>query len=152
MPYLCACGTFFAWHKCAAEDTFMTYGAFCGASDQTLMMSRTPVRMMDDDQLYLSAQYMRSSEMSAEQRLINYYWLRQNENNTIRGGKALAKVLRFSLLTYIRNDRSDQFGNASVFEDDEDVLERHLFNSQWGEYKLGFSGSKVSLNMHLEFH
>ncbi len=84
-------------------------GDFAGvgmpADHDVARMRIVPVRMMDDETLFLAAQNAREASMSPAQRLLNNRWLLADRERAHVGGAALRQVLKRALGDYWRARR-----------------------------------------------
>ncbi|WNO11094.1 hypothetical protein [Teredinibacter sp. KSP-S5-2] len=60
----------------------------------------TPIRMMDNETLFLSAAAEKDSSMSLSQKLANNRWLANTHGNNYSGTEALRKFLKLSVDSY----------------------------------------------------
>lgn len=88
--------------KCLADPFVERDWQFESHYHQPREMSLTPVRMMDDETLFLAAEAERNRAMNTTQRLINNHWLIENKYNTYSGGAAIGKLLRMTLAEFWR--------------------------------------------------
>jgi hypothetical protein len=103
----------------------------------------TPIRQLEGDALFLSAAALREQVMTAEQRLLNQFWLNDTATTRIQGGRVWSRLLRYSL-KQIQAQRvsSDPVERLA----DDDSLEAG--NS---EYHLRLSGDNIRLVVHYSF-
>lgn len=127
-----------------ADDRF---GAFCGARDEIRRLRENPVSTMDDTELFLAAQAIRTRRMSATARAMNYYWLHQDADNTVRGAKALGKLLRLGALKILRKPGNDQENESDSPPD----FTLNAFSVGEGDYSVRASSDSVAFHFELIF-
>lgn len=119
------------------------------SSGRTTSSLSSSDREMDNNSLLRSAEQLRNTEMSAEQRALNYQWLQQHQGDDDPqvGGKVLQTLMKMGFKTYwegtrINLDSNDEAlpnsdGNGKVTDDI--------------DYKIRMSGDKIKLSFEYEF-
>lgn len=128
------------------------YGAFCGAKNEMRLLKPTPVTALEDAELFLAADAIRTRHMSAEQRMFNYYWIQQEEHNTSIGSRAVSKILRLGAFKFWRT-QGFELNNAWAQPDaiDDLGLELRAFSLGEGNYSVKASSSQLSVHFELIF-
>lgn len=104
-----------------------------------------PVSMMDDESLLASAAVRRNQRMCDSHRLLNNYWLAQNERNTWSGGSAVGRILKlgFRDFWYSHYQSGSQLSYSPQEEEDE--------LSYWGKYAVDLSGDRLLVGVRFHF-
>jgi hypothetical protein len=106
-----------------------------------------PTRLMTDEQLILSARYIRQSACSQSQRLLNNVWLTMEQSKQYEGARALGKVLTLGYFSYRRALTPEEISNPLMPISttlNEDSVITHFEN-----YDLEFSARSVKFSFHL---
>ncbi len=122
------------------------YNAAYDTKDPSTILQVMPVRLMEDDQLIMSAAQIRDQQMPATQRLLNYHWLQQDAHSTIVGAKALSKLLRFSLHQVWQSQENSTFMSAEKFT----TMEWNALLTPFGNYTVKASEKSILLRYHYE--
>lgn len=106
-------------------------------------------RELDNESLIRSAEQLRNTEMSAEQRALNYQWLQMHEDGdgTQVGGRVLQTLMKMGFKTYWEGTRINLDG-------DEQAIPNSDGNGKVTEdidYKIRMSGDKIKLSFEYEF-
>lgn len=107
----------------------------------------TPIRLMDTETLFRSADAERDTRMSLAQKLLNNRWLAGNSNNTYSGGSALGKYLRMSFREYLRSQKPTYVGRpleqkkANIYAEFTDI----------DNYELRITEEKVKFEFEYNF-
>lgn len=120
---------------------------FCGAADQLKKIQFIPVAQMDNEMLFETVSDILNGGMSSEQRLLNYYWLKIDETNTLSGGKALNKLLALTITSY--NENSLHAMGTGTLGDDS--VERSAVMAFVGQYRLRVSTHSVQIGFSKRF-
>ncbi len=122
------------------------YGATYDIKDPSSTLQVMPVRLMEDDQLMMSAAQIRDQQMPATQRLLNYHWLQHDNHSTIVGAKALSKLLRFSLNQVWQNQENTPFADIERFT----MMEWNALLTPFGNYTVKASEKSILLRYQYE--
>lgn len=104
---------------------------------------------MTNDQLLQAAQYIRSDNMSAQQRALNHQWLEQEHyNQELRlGNKVVSKIFKMGFKTYWNGVRNKHYSSSTVIPDGDGKGKL----TQDVDYKLRLSDDKVRLSLQYDF-
>ncbi len=101
-------------------------------------------------QLEAAAEDIRSSDMSSQQRALNYQWLQsydQDQDNISTGGRVLQKLVKMGFRTYWDGVRNKHYSDAKVLPDSNGSGKI----TEEVDYKLRMSDDKVKLTFEYEF-
>ena len=107
-------------------------------------------RSLDNNELLLIANNLRINDMSAGQRVHNYYWI-QGGNDKLTSGKSISKFFLQSFAkAYWNQLRASEFKGLSVIPD-ADGAGSFVINRTDIDYKLRLSGDRIKLMVKLDF-
>ncbi len=106
-----------------------------------------PIRLMDNETLFLSAEAEKDTRMSFAQKLINNRWLAGNSRNTYSGGAALGKYLRMNLRNYWENRKHSSLKKSNAARKPNKYSE--FTNIQ--NYDLRVSDERIKLEFEYKF-
>ncbi len=144
-------------YTCIAEE--VKAPIFCGARDELRILKTVPISQMNNTELLYSAEYLRDRSMSAQQRFFNYYWLKQNNEKMLTGGRAVSRVISRYFSVYFSSDSyfyhqyydnsifaRDYFFDDPVFFDDGARHWHGSLISDFGKYRIRVSPKKFKLS------
>ncbi|SMF08998.1 hypothetical protein SAMN02745866_00663 [Alteromonadaceae bacterium Bs31] len=103
-----------------------------------------PIRLMDNETLFKSAQQQRDGRMCDHKRLLNSQWLLQNDRNTWSGGSAVGKVFRTGFNRFWSAHKGSKKGSVQSYFFDQDM-------TYLGNYAFGASEDKVYVGVKFDF-
>lgn len=116
----------------------------CQSERQAMTLGTRPIRSMDNDLLYLSAEMARNTSMSHAERLANHYWLHESEFNEFGRSRGFTQWLRQGYHVFWRHDTHLP---AHPFYSDDDGFESRLIKTRFGDCKLRYSDQGFMLNL-----
>ena len=136
-----------------ADPSFQRFNALTNTSGVQLHRpngSLTPTRMMSNEQLFLSADALRSKQVSPIQLRANHFWLRSQVGDCYEGSAALRKFLRVTLSNFYPslNHIVEDF---RLNEEDETQRESSFSLKQLDNYSMRLSQRRVSFRFKYEF-
>lgn len=104
---------------------------------------------LSNEALQQSADDIRSSNMSMEQRALNHQWLdyENYEEDTRHGGKVLSTLFKMGFKTYWKGVRQERFSNSNLVPSEEGAGH---FNSDV-DYNLRISGDEMNFTVEMDF-
>ncbi len=105
-------------------------------------------QMMDNEALYQAVADLKNTNASTSHRALNHQWLRahHNQDNFERGGRALSKVVRLGLYSYIEKLKKNKRGLVSSASN---MAEKVAVEDMQYDFKV--SGNKLNLSVKYEF-
>ena len=107
-----------------------------------------PIRLMDDETLFLSAAAQRDHSMSPVNKLLNNRWLLQSSENTYSGPRALRTALRLSVVNVWQSKYGAQEPSRQQSRHNTKPP-RPLFNIS--NYDIDFSEDRMMLGFSFRF-
>ena len=106
-------------------------------------------RHLDNESLLRSAEQLRSTSMSADQRALNHQWLQQDESDdqVQLGGRVLSTLMKMGFKTYWE-------GNRIELDDGDNAMPNSQGNGKFTEdidYKIRMSGDKIKFSFEYDF-
>lgn len=102
-----------------------------------------------NEALQQSAEDIRSSNMSMEQRALNHQWLdyENYEEDTRHGGKVLSTLFKMGFKTYWKGVRQERFSNSNLVptEEGDGNFSRDV------DYNLRISGDEMNFTVEMDF-
>jgi len=105
-------------------------------------------QMMDNEALYQAVADLKNTNASTSHRALNHQWLRShhNQDNFERGGRALSKVVKLGLYSYIEKLKKNKQGLVSSASN---MAEKVAVEDMQYDFKV--SGNKLNLSVKYEF-
>ncbi len=132
------------------KKTGTSNSAFIGARNEMRWLFPVKIQHMTDEQLIYAAEQLVNNTMSANQRILNHYWLSQDTRRTYHGGRAVGKLLRIGWNHYRENTRALAYATRNE-EEPSWFLETGAFLTRWGDYNLRVSNDKMVLKLQSHF-
>ena len=146
---LCVCCT-----PCFAEDFYLAEFEQFGIDQSDFgHLSVTPVRLMDNETLFLAAAAERDNSMGVAQRLINNRWMASNSSNSFTGATALRKFCQVNLLSAFKNSRGEE-QDKTIFGGKlkQGVHKVQSAFTNINNYDLSLSNDSIELTFAYGFH
>ncbi|MGI1678514.1 MAG: hypothetical protein K6L75_07285 [Cellvibrionaceae bacterium] len=109
-------------------------------------------RVLDNNDLFITAQNLRANDMTSSQRGHNYRWIQKNDLDSPRQSKALIrKIFSSALKAYWNQWRQKSLPENSLIPD-ADGKGKLQWQQTDIDYRLKISGNYVKLMFKMEFH
>lgn len=112
-------------------------------SEYTRTHGLTPVSMMDDDLLFLSANNARDLGMSKSQQFANYQWLQSERQHFYIGAAAIRKLFQLSFAKYYPRFKKANAQAQNTSENNQTSPFKDINN-----YQFDVSNDKLMLAFH----
>ncbi len=132
-----------------AEDAMFLPNTLPYSASEDNASTINEVRTLSNLNLAEQARLMRSGEMSAEQRAINYQWLsiHAGEESGVNTGKAFSRIVQQTLLEYWQSKHSQSRDNKFITDRDGDISTQ-LYDV---DYKVRLSDNGIKFGFKYEF-